>query len=96
MKQRLKQIILDTLQIDLTIDHFADTMPLLEDGLGLDSLKVVQVVVTLEQEFSIFFEDEDLTRDRFANVLALEQCIQNKLTANSQNGTCDSRSTEAP
>ena len=49
LNQKLKEMIIEELQIeDVTPDEIDDNAPLFGDGLGLDSLDAVELVVQLQ------------------------------------------------
>ena len=57
----------------------ADT-PLLSSGLNLDSVAVLELVVEVENQFGITFEDDDLSVELFRNVGSLASAVEKKLT----------------
>ncbi len=73
-KDQLKILIIETLNLeDITPEDISDDMLLFdEDGLGLDSLDAVELVVMLEKHFDLAIEDSDQARTAFTslNVLA--------------------------
>ena len=54
-----------------------DAVPLLESRV-IDSLGVLDVVVFLEQSFSIKITDEELTPDNFANIDSMAAFVRRK------------------
>jgi len=75
LKLRVKKLIIDRLRLDITPDAIDDNAPLFGDGLGLDSIDALELVVGLEQEFGIAVPDEDVGREAFASVTALAAYI---------------------
>jgi acyl carrier protein len=57
--QRVRQGLLDWLGSDQPHDHITEASRL-RDDLGLSSLRVVDLVVSIEDEFDIAITDEDL------------------------------------
>jgi len=53
--------------------------PLLGEGLGLDSADTLGLVVTIEDAFSIQFDDQDLTADVFRDIGTLAAAVAGKL-----------------
>ena len=49
---------------------------LLEDGLGLDSIALVELISLIEENFNVQFGEDDLKLEAFANVQTLAQHIQ--------------------
>jgi acyl carrier protein len=68
----LKKMIIDTLKIeDITVEDIQDEEPLFREGLGLDSIDALELVVAIEKLFNIIIEDEDVGKKAFASVRAL-------------------------
>jgi len=58
MKQKLKQIIIEDLNIeDVTSDQIGDSEALFGEGLGLDSLDAVELVVVVKRHFGVEIKD---------------------------------------
>ncbi len=63
-------------------DHAATIGPdtvLLGELPELDSLAIVELVVTLEEHFGILVEDEDVTGEAFATVASLSSLVAQRL-----------------
>lgn len=73
----LKTMIIDTLRLeDVTVGEIENDAPLFREGLGLDSIDALELVVAIEKTFNVVIEDEDVGRKAFASVLALAGFIQ--------------------
>ena len=51
--------------------------PLFREGLGLDSIDALELVVAIEKIFNIIIEDEDVGKVAFASISALAKFVQN-------------------
>ena len=58
----------------------ADT-PLLSSGVNLDSVAVLQLVVSIEDQFGVKFKDTDMSVDLFKSIGTLSKAIESKLQA---------------
>jgi acyl carrier protein len=58
----------------------ADT-PLLSHGLDLDSVAVLQLIMAVEEEFGVRFEDRDLSIELFRTAGTLADAVARKLSA---------------
>lgn len=58
LKTKLKHLIVDRLKLDVEPESIDDAAPLFGDGLGLDSIDALELVVGVEQEFGVRIEDE--------------------------------------
>ncbi len=82
----LKELIIRTLRLEeVSPQDIEDSAPLFKEGLGLDSLDALELVVALEKNFKIIIPDEHVGREAFASVNALVDYVQrestNKVTA---------------
>lgn len=79
LKQQLKKVIVDDLSLeDITPDEIPDDAPLFGDGLGLDSLDAVELVVLLQRHFGIQIKDLEEGRKIFKNLDTLASYISEK------------------
>lgn len=75
--QFLKKMIIDTLKLeDITEAEIETDAPLFKEGLGLDSIDALELVVAIEKIFNVIIEDEDVGKKAFASVSALAGFIQ--------------------
>lgn len=76
---QLKEIIATKLDVNLKLDEIAENVSLYEDGLGLDSIAIVDLIVSIEKGFSISIQDEELSADLFKNLTTLADFIKGKV-----------------
>ncbi len=73
----LKKMIIDTLKLeDVTVEQIDKDAPLFREGLGLDSIDALELVVAIEKVFNVIIEDEDVGMRAFASINALTMFIQ--------------------
>jgi acyl carrier protein len=73
----LKKMIINTLRLEeITAEEIKDDAPLFKEGLGLDSIDALELVVAIENIFNVIIEDEDVGKRAFASVNALARFIQ--------------------
>lgn len=58
LKAEIKQAIVRSLRLPIPPDEIGDSMPLFGDGLGLDSIDVLELVLELERSFGVAITDE--------------------------------------
>lgn len=69
---KVKQMIIDALRIEgMSPDEIEDDAPLFGEGLGLDSIDALQLVVALEKEFGVVVPDAATGTKVFASVRAM-------------------------
>ncbi len=75
----LKKMIIDTLRLeDITVEEIDNEAPLFREGLELDSIDALELVVAIEKIFNVIIEDEDVGKKAFASVNALAMFIQDE------------------
>jgi len=79
LKSELKLLIVETLRLeDVDPDSIVDEEPIFGDGLGLDSIDALELVVAIEKKYSVLIEDEEVGVEAFASIEALADFIINK------------------
>lgn len=75
MEERLKEIVVSVLELS---EDVADGLNEDSDlqGLGLDSMTCVELVVNLEDEYGITVEEEDLLVENMSTIALLEKLIE--------------------
>jgi len=59
LKNELKQAIVRGLRLPITPEEIDDDAPLFGEGLGLDSIDVLELVLELERSFGVQIRDEE-------------------------------------
>ena len=78
IKNRIRRILIDSLELDLKEDEIEDSVNF-DELFGLDSIAVIEFVIALEKEFEITIESERLTTSSLKNLDGLSAYIE-KLT----------------
>lgn len=69
MKQELKEKIIEQLNLeDVTAAEIADNDPLFGDGLGLDSIDALELIVMLDKDYGIKLADPKEGRKIFESI----------------------------
>ena len=73
---RLKEILIEGLALeDIDPSEIADNDALFNDGLGLDSVDAIELVVILDNEFGIKFKNMEETKGVFVTIQILTDYI---------------------
>jgi len=76
--EQLKEILVNRLDINLKYEDIDENASLYEDGLGLDSIAIVELIVQMEKAFSISIADEELKPELFKSLTTLGEFIREK------------------
>jgi acyl carrier protein len=77
LKLAVKEMIIQRLKLeDMTAGDIEDQAALFGEGLGLDSIDALELVLGVEQTFGVKIEDEAAGLKAFRNVEALTAFIQ--------------------
>lgn len=67
---RLKQVLIESLDLDLYADEIDEDEPLFGVGLGLDSIDALQLVLGVEAAYDVSLPPDDLMIYRSINTMA--------------------------
>ena len=82
VKDRLREVIIKPLRLEtVKPEDIQDDTPLFGEGLGLDSIDALELVVALEKEFGIKITDDEVGPQVFQNIGTLAAFIVSKETA---------------
>jgi acyl carrier protein len=81
--ERIKQLIIQRLKLeDLTPEMIENDAPLFGEGLGLDSIDALELVLGLEKEFGVVIPDAEVGKKVFQSVRTMAQYVlENQGTA---------------
>lgn len=80
LRSDLKQLIVTKLHLEgLTPADIADDAPLFGEGLGLDSVDALELVVALEKQFGLKIQSHEVDKSVFASVAALAEFVSRAL-----------------
>jgi acyl carrier protein len=80
IKEQLKKIIVEELNLEeVNPEEIEDAAPLFGEGLGLDSLDAVEIVVLLEKHFGVVVKDLDEGKAAFQSINTLAAYIEERM-----------------
>jgi acyl carrier protein len=84
IKRSLKNLVVDGLRLqDVRPEDIEDAAPIFVEGLGLDSVDALELVVLVEERYSIQIPDEDVGKRAFASIDALTDYVSTELAKSS-------------
>ena len=83
--KQLKDIIAEELDVNLKQEEIADQASLFEEGLGLDSMAIIEFISLIEERFSCQFSDAELRPENFKNLSHLANLISTKVSNSTMN-----------
>lgn len=81
-RQRLKELMISELMLDMTADEIGDETPLFGPaGVGLDSVDALQLVVMIEKHFGFKMADQDQAKRILKSVSTIAEAVDQKAAA---------------
>lgn len=77
IEDQLKELIVERLFLKIEPQDIGDEDNLMEDH-GIDSVQVLEIVVGLEEEYGVSFEDEDFDIEVFQTVKSISDFVREK------------------
>ncbi len=74
--EKIKQLIITRLKlVDMTPEMIENNAPLFGEGLGLDSIDALELVLGLEKEFGVIIPDAEVGKRVFQSVRTMAQYV---------------------
>ena len=79
LRTRLKNLIISRLKLEgMKPEEIGDDTPLFGEGLGLDSIDALELVLAIEQSFGVRIEDEEVGRRALGSVASLADFLKER------------------
>lgn len=76
-RQRIKEVLVESLELEgTTPESIGDEAPLWGDGLGLDSVDALELMVALEQEYGFEIDGEEFDQESLATVARIADFVE--------------------
>jgi acyl carrier protein len=77
LKRRIKEIMVENLMLQITADEITDDKPLFgPEGLGLDSVDALQLVVALDKNFGLKIPDPAAAKEILVSVNTIAAAVR--------------------
>jgi len=81
LKKELKERIIEVLNLEeIAVEDIQDTDALFGDGLGLDSIDALELIVLLDKEYGIKLSDPKQGKDIFQSIETMAQYVATNRT----------------
>jgi acyl carrier protein len=77
--EKVKRIVVEDLDVNLTYEDLDETVPLFEDGLALDSVVLVELISFIEKRFNIALHDDVLSMETFQSLQSVARVVSEQL-----------------
>jgi acyl carrier protein len=75
---RIARILSDSIVPGAELESLGPDTPLVEGGLALDSVSLLELIVAVEESFGVTVEDEDLSLELVATIGSLADFVRRK------------------
>ena len=79
IRSRVKSVLCRNLLKDLNAEDLGDESPLIEYGVGVDSVSRLEFLVALEEEFGIRLDESEITPEFFETVSNIAGFISSRI-----------------
>lgn len=79
IKEKLREVIVEDLDANIDAGGLRDDVSLYDDGLGLDSIAIINLIVLVEKKFDINFEEHEISSNIFSSIDQLSRFISSKV-----------------
>jgi len=76
LEQKIKEKLVETLELKITPDKIVDDAPLFIEGLGLDSVDALEVAAMLSMHFDVEITDKDSAKEVLSSVKSIAEYIR--------------------
>ena len=77
--EKVKRIVVEDLDVNLTYEELDETLPLFEEGLALDSVVLVELISFIEKRFNIVLHDDVLSMETFESLQSVARVVSEQL-----------------
>ncbi len=80
-ERELAQLIVEALNLEITADDIEPAAPLYREGLGLDSIDILEVALTISKKYGFQLQSDDADNVRiFSSLRSLNEHVQGQRT----------------
>ena len=72
---QLKEFLIEVFDLELSLDEITDEMAIVDEGLELDSVDTLEILVEVDKKFGIKIPTDQIAKDAFSSVGNLLELI---------------------
>ncbi len=72
---QVKELLINTFELDMTSADISDDMAIIGDGLDLDSVDMLEIVSQVEKKLGVKIRNEAIKKENFSSILNLTKFI---------------------
>ena len=76
LEQKIKEKLIESLELKITPDKIDDNAPLFVDGLGLDSVDALEVAAMLSSHFDVEIADKEAAKEVLASIKSIADYVR--------------------
>jgi acyl carrier protein len=79
INSRIRKVLFEKMLSDVDPEEIQDDTPLIELGVGVDSVATLELLVALESEFSISIDEEGISQNLLENIDSIAEYISKRI-----------------
>lgn len=79
INSRIRKVLIEKMLSEVDPSGIKDDTPLIELGVGVDSVATLELIVALESEFKISIDEEDISQSLLENIDSISEYIGKRL-----------------
>ncbi len=79
INSRIRKVLIEKMLSEVDPEEIKDDTPLIELGVGVDSVATLELLVALESEFKISIDEDDISQNLLENIDSIAEYIGKRL-----------------
>lgn len=79
INSRIRKVLFEKMLSEIDPEEIQDDTPLIELGVGVDSVATLELLVALESEFQVSIDEEDINQNLLENIDSIAEYIAKRL-----------------
>ena len=79
VETKIRKIIVENLDLGVKVKQVTNLTPLIDGGLNMDSINVLELISLIEEEFGITVRDEDMSVELLGTIDSLAAYVRGRM-----------------